>query len=225
MPPRLPLEHMAAIAAASGSEPPAHPSDLARELGLGLCTVWRAMKRIRSAGGWYSELVWSTCAHCGKPLVSDRVHPRRTHTHCAISAKYSRLKARRPGLPPEVAASRLAAKRARAHKAFQKRWARLSPEDKAAALAPLLEATRRAQVEAAAHATRRRKPWTLEDDRYLIDHPAMPLGQLALDLGRTYPGVSLRRTQLRAAAQASVPARGPHRPAGSARSDVPPAPH
>jgi hypothetical protein len=83
---RLSLREMARITEAVLEDSAMNAAGLARQMGLNRFTVTLSAKKLREAGGWYTNIVWRTCIHCGEPLATsgsaNGLGPTKYHTRC-----------------------------------------------------------------------------------------------------------------------------------------------
>jgi hypothetical protein len=207
---RLSLDDLAAIAGAPAGS---NLAALARQLGRPYITVAVAAWRMRRAGGWCCRIAISACPECGELLAARP--GRRVHQACltARTARRRRLRSRMPAV------------RAQSGERDVRRWASLSPEQRAADAAANRALNWRVQALTRAQAGRRGAPWSPEDDGYLLEQRHRTAREQALALGRTLWSIRRRRTQLRraqeAAGRAPAPARGSSPRASGREAEAP----
>jgi len=149
---------------------------LARALEAPYSTVNNARWRYRHAG-WTCAVVYVVCPECGEVVTNDLPANARRVYH--------------PSCRPEAST--------RVRRAIDdRRWAAMDTEDRRRAGEAGQTYVADAQRASLVNAVNRGKPWTEDDDRFLLDRAAREtIAALAGRLGRTYLSVQSRRHTLR----------------------------
>ena len=203
----LSLNDMATIAATVAEDPTATAAELARCLARPYFTVAVATRKIRQADGWYTPVLWGTCAECGEPLLMAKAHPRKVHVHCEHARLLQRARRQREKQPgkstpyarrwKEQHPEAVAAMREQEKAQKREEWPTLPEGERAAMLAKLHRADRRDYPITLELASARGDRWDPDEDQYILEHQHEPARDVALHLGRTLWGVRGRKVRLR----------------------------
>jgi hypothetical protein len=177
----LPLDLLAYIA----DHPEASAIDVASIFNAAYPAVSKAVHRIREAGGWYSQLVWTTCRECGEDLaVPAKGRHRVVHKACEGSRRNREKDVYGRKHPDKV-------------KGWKLKWKELHPELEVPRLTDLHAADDRDQPMTLLYADAHGDPWLDDDDKYLMEHAKQLDRDTAIDLGRSLHAVRRRKYQLR----------------------------